>query len=165
MNRVMSCKEVVEKNRREYELGAPVTIGMENVILGIEEDLNMDFVAPGNEHQEKIDQAENVRLSIVYGCLDPGKDAPVYDVGVDMGITRKQVGHEELSQLGEMDDINYRHLVRGLNKQQKYFFYHVLHWLKVKDEPMHIFLTGGADVGKSVVTKVLYQALLKFYSH
>ena len=48
MNRVMSCKEVVEKNRREYELGAPVTIGMENVILGIEEDLNMDFVAPGN---------------------------------------------------------------------------------------------------------------------
>ena len=30
---------------------------------------------------------------------------------------------------------------------------------------MYVFLTGGAGVGKSVVTRVLYQALLKYYSH
>ena len=28
-----------------------------------------------------------------------------------------------------------------------------------------MFLTGGAGVGKNMVTTVLYQALLKFYSH
>ena len=50
----------------------------------------------------------------------------MYDIGVDIGITRKQIESEEVSQLGEIDDIKYRDLVRGLNQQQKYFF-HVLH--------------------------------------
>ena len=32
-------------------------------------------------------------------------------------------------------------------------------------EPLYNFLSGGAGVGKSVLLKTLYQALVKFYSH
>lgn len=40
-----------------------------------------------------------------------------------------------------------------------------MHWLKTRISPLYVFLTGGAGVGKSVVTRALYQGLLKFYSH
>ena len=51
-----------------------------------------------------------------------------------------------------------------LNKEQKEFFYHVLHAIKTSDEPFYFFLSGGAGVGKSHVTKSLYQAAIKYYN-
>lgn len=55
----------------------------------------------------------------------------------------------------------YRTLVRSLNIEQKHFFYHILHWFKTRDEPLYNFLTGGAGVGKSVLVKAIYQALIR----
>ena len=55
-------------------------------------------------------------------------------------------------------------MVQTLNKEQKEFFYHVLHLVKTSDEPFYCFLSGGAGVGKSHVTKALYQATLKYYN-
>lgn len=34
-----------------------------------------------------------------------------------------------------------------------------MRWITTKQEPMHLFLTGDAGVGKSIVVKTLYQAL------
>lgn len=62
----------------------------------------------------------------------------------------------------EMQDVDYRHMVQILNKEQKESFYHVLYLIKTSDEPFYCFLGGGAGVGKSVVTKALYQAALKY---
>jgi len=36
--------------------------------------------------------------------------------------------------------------------------------IKTSDEPFFCFLSGGAGVGKSHVTKALYQAALKYYN-
>ena len=55
-----------------------------------------------------------------------------------------------------------RSMVQILNKEQKEFFYRVLHLIKTSDEPFYCFLSGGAGVGKSLVTKALYQAALKY---
>lgn len=66
-------------------------------------------------------------MSEAYGCFDPGKHAPEYDIGLELGIARKQLD-EDISQLGELDDNSYRDMVRNLNVQQKEFFNHVLHW-------------------------------------
>lgn len=55
-------------------------------------------------------------------------------------------------------------MVQTLNKEQKEFFYHVLYLIKTSDEPFYCFLSGGAGVGKSHVTKALYQAALKYYN-
>lgn len=35
-------------------------------------------------------------------------------------------------------------------------------WLKTKDCPLYVFLSGGAGVGKSVVVRALYQTLYRF---
>ena len=63
----------------------------------------------------------------------------------------------------EQDDV-YRGMVRKLNREQKEFFYHVLHLVKTSDDPFYCFLSGGAGVGKSHLTKCLYQAALKYYN-
>ena len=39
-----------------------------------------------------------------------------------------------------------------------------MHLFKTTDEPFYTFLTGGAGVGKSHVTKALYQAVIKYLS-
>ena len=66
--------------------------------------------------------------------------------------------------VNELPDDEYRHIVQTLNKEQKEFFYHVLHLIKTSEEPFYCFLSGGAGVGKSHVTKALYQAALKYYN-
>lgn len=49
-----------------------------------------------------------------------------------------------------------------IKKKQREFFYHVLHSVNTKDEPLRLFLSGGAGVGKSTVTNALYQALDRY---
>ena len=51
-------------------------------------------------------------------------------------------------------------MVQILNKEQKEFLYHVLHLIKTFDELFYYFLSGGTDVGKSHLTKALFQAAL-----
>ncbi|KAJ8048640.1 hypothetical protein HOLleu_01031 [Holothuria leucospilota] len=86
-----------------------------------------------------------------------------YDIGQDLGIAVNNANVQELLK-PRMPDVEYHSLVNLLNSKQKQFFYHVVHWCKTKREPLHIFLTGGAGVGKSQVLKALYNALLRFYS-
>lgn len=69
---------------------------------------------------------------------------------------------EEELQQNRISDSDYRKLVRSLNKKQREFFYHVLHSIKTKHEPLRLFLSGGAGVGKSTVTNALYQALDRY---
>ena len=47
-------------------------------------------------------------------------------------------------------------------KNKDSFFYHVLHSIKTKDDPLILFLSGGAGVGKSTVTNALYEALIRY---
>ena len=52
--------------------------------------------------------------------------------------------------------------MRSLNSEQLIFFYHFLHCLRTSDKPFYCFLSGGAGVGKSHLTKALYQATIKY---
>lgn len=164
--RYIECKGDIDKKLEKYQHGGQIVADVERALYGIDaEDLCVDFVAPNNEHEEELDREKETTLSKQWGCFDPGKQAPLYDIGLEFGVQRKQIDEEDITQLGEMNDFAYREIIRDLNEQQKEFFNHVLHWLKTKTEPLYAFLSGGAGVGKSVLTRALYQALLKFYSH
>ena len=63
-----------------------------------------------------------------------------------------------------MPDNEFRHHMRLLKKQQIEFVYNIIHQIKTSGEPVYYFLSGGAGVGKSFVTKALYQMFLKFYN-
>lgn len=64
-----------------------------------------------------------------------------------------------------MIDDDYRSMIQNLNEKPMIFFYNTLHHFKTSDTPLYTFLTGGAGVGKSVLLRSLYQALIKFFNN
>lgn len=166
-------EDIILGNQQKYEKIDQQLL--ETAVTNYSEDLESsirDPVLPQVDHQELIDSSEGYRSSRTYGCFDPSAnkvsnscEQPCsYDLGQDIGITRKQVDESCLPQ-NEMSDEAFRTLAQNLNHKQKEFFYHVYHWLKTQNDPLYVFLSGGAGVGKSVVLRVLYQALLKYYNH
>ena len=63
-----------------------------------------------------------------------------------------------------MSDNDFRSKLRQLNTAQTNFLYSILNLSKTSIHPFYKFLTGGADVGKTFVIKLLYQALLKYFN-
>ncbi|KAJ8049533.1 ATP-dependent DNA helicase pfh1 [Holothuria leucospilota] len=59
-------------------------------------------------------------------------------------------------------DNEYLALLTILNQKQSEFYLHVMQTITSMEEPLRVFLTGGAGVGKSVVVKVLYQSLYRY---
>ena len=121
------------------------------------EDNMWDLVAPDNEHTEMIDREEESNQAATEVPLDTTEQ---YDLADDLGIP-SSIRVEDSNMFNEMPDDEYRQTVRSLNKEQLKFFYHVLHLVKTSTEPFYCFLSGGAGVGKSHVTKALYQAVIK----
>ena len=86
------------------------------------------------------------------------------DIGEDFGLgPQSQTCSVASSPL--FPDDEYRALIRKLNAQQRYFYDHVVQHLKTKVEPLYNFLTGGAGVGKSMVTRALHETLVYFYDN
>ena len=86
-----------------------------------------------------------------------------YDLSGDLGVPSTASNTEQLILHEEQDDV-YRGMVQKLNKEQKEFFYHVVHLVKSSDNPFYCFFSGGGGVGKSHLVKCLYQAALKYYN-
>ena len=112
-----------------------------------------DSIAPSTQNIEQQDLAEGSK------DLHPDFNEN-YNLSDVIGIASADSNTEPLI-LNELQDDDYRHMVQMLNKEQKEFFYHVLHLIKTSDKPFYCFLSGGAGVGKSHLTKALYQAALK----
>jgi len=93
-----------------------------------------DMIAPNTQNLELQDEAEDAQ------DLHP-------DLTESYGLTEQPI-------LNEISDDEYRHMVQILNKEQKQFFYHILHLIKTLNHPFYCFLTGGASVGKSLLTKL-----------
>lgn len=120
-------------------------------------------VAPNAQRNNEHDLAAKTKPSELYGCFDLGtsKQHSQYDLLDDIGIFPRSNDEEELV-VKHINDNDYRQFVQSLNKKQKESFYHVLHCVKTKDEPLTLFLSGGAGVGKSTVINALYEALIKY---
>ena len=86
-----------------------------------------------------------------------------YDLLDDVEIPSTASNREEQLILNEMQDQEYRQIVQKLNKEQKEFFYYILHQIKTSDEPFYNFLCGGAGVRKSHLIKALYRATVKYF--
>ena len=115
-----------------------------------------DSIAPNTQNIELEDEAEGME------DLHPDFNES-YDMADDLGIPSTSLNDEPLI-LNELTDDDYRQMVQTLNKEQKEFFYHILHQIKTSETPFYCFLSGGAGVGKSHLTKALYQAALKYYN-
>jgi len=92
--------------------------------------------------------------SPLFGCFDPGtnKQHNQYDLMGDIGIFPRTNDDEDLV-VKHMTDNDFRKLVCSLNMKQMEFFYQVLNSIKTSDEALRLFLSGGAGIGKTTVTK------------
>lgn len=119
------------------------------------------------EFQNALDVEVGKSRAEDFGYFDPGIAASsheTYDIGEDIGASTR-VLFEEVLPHKEIDNEHFLKQVRTLNKDQKLFFSTILANVKTTSVPFYTFLSGGAGVGKSVVTRCIYQALLKYYNH
>ena len=160
--RYQQVELIVNSNKEQYDRHSDI---LEKAIEDLNENDNTsdDPVSPNTQHINEQDAAAKTKPSELFGCFDPGtnKQHSQYDLFDDMGILPRHNDEEELVQ-NRLNDSDYRQLVRSLNIKQKEFFYHVLHSIKTKDDPLALFLSGGAGVGKSTVTNALYEALMRY---
>ena len=158
--------EEINANKSQYEKTDAEFYN--NIQENIEAEHLSSVIHPEAQHQELLDAEEGLSQTAALGCFDPGvgtNDGNVnYDLGEDLGISRRHVEDGELPHR-ELDNEEYMQSVRVLNYEQKRFFYHILHKIKSKSLPFFTFLSGGAGCGKSVLIKAIHQALLKYFNH
>ena len=120
------------------------------------DDGGFDSIAPVTQHVELQD--EDKGNQDLHADFNEG-----YDLSDDLDIPSRQPSGEPLI-LNEMQDDDYRSMLQKLNKEQKDFFAHAFHLIKTSEKPFYCFLSGGGGVGKSHLTKSIYQAALKYYN-
>ena len=152
--RYMLLSNVISKQMEQYAVCNQDFSEMEQEMTSVED--SYDSIAPATQSVELQDEAEGSR------DLHPDFNEN-YNFADDIGIPSIDSNSEPLI-LNELEENEYRHLVQMLNKKQKEFFKHVLHLIKTTDERFYCFLSGGAGVGKTHLTKALYQAALKYYN-
>ena len=156
-DRFFLLKEQIENQMRQYSI-------CNEDLNEIEQHLNdndhneewFDSIAPNTQNVELEDKAQESE------DLHPDFNEN-YDLSSDLNIPSTSLNNEPLV-LNEIPDTEYRQMVQKLNKKQKEFFYHVLHQIKTLETPFYCFLSSGAGVGKSHLTKALYQAAFKYYN-
>ncbi|CAG2214630.1 unnamed protein product [Mytilus edulis] len=111
-------------------------------------------IAPNTQHRDQQDAAQREKIT--------NNNLTDYDIGPDLGV--RVSATEDLNSYNELSNGKFCAHMRSLNQQQIQFVYNVVHQIKTSDKPVYHFLSGGAGVGKSFVTKALYQMILKFYN-
>ncbi|XP_033741835.1 uncharacterized protein LOC117328415 [Pecten maximus] len=153
-------KKTVDLKCSEYEHHVQE---LDDALQRAEDDLSEQFdkLAPQTQHSNEEDKESETTNSNKFIYYKP--QAAVheqYDIGIDLGVPLAVGLPEQTSTF--LSNNEFLDLVRKLNREQREFFNHVLHWVKTKDEPLYAFLTGVAGVGKSVVIKALEQALRRY---
>lgn len=162
-------KDHVDAKQKQYVKSNKVFEAVQEIQENSLENDEMDVcneVAQQVQHQEELDVIEGRKEDPLFGCFNPGlvDSSCSYDLGDDFGISRKQVGDDDKLP-DEIDNQSFCEMICALNFKQKEIFYHILHLSKTSVDPFYTFLSGGAGVGKSVLVKAIFQALIKFYGH
>lgn len=154
--------EEIEVKRKNYVCALTENIAqLEREVLSSEDEPTVTE----SQHQDECDLERGSNLSKEFECFNPGINNRNndYDLALDLNIGRKQIDFQDDHVSIEMPDAEFRSMVQTLNVKQKEFFYHVLNWIKTKQNPLYCFLSGG--VGKSVLLRALHQALIKYLNH
>ena len=155
-----TVKQAVERKRTEYEKNAEALEEAQERVETADRDMH-DDVAPTTEHSESVDAEEGTQPATEFAFFDPDRPQAqmVYDIAADVGLPAPTVNQEVQVLAGRLPDEDFRHMIRSLNTKQREFFVHVMKWIKTRKEALHVFLSGGGGVGKSVLLKTIYQAL------
>ena len=156
--------KAIHAKRGEYEANTKLSEDIEKGV-NAEEMNNFEEVFPNIESVEANDAEQEPVATETFAFYQPDTSEHAnYDLGVDIGLT-SHIANDSIEILqGRIPKQKYLELLASLNDKQREIFGHVMHSLSTApDEQVCLFITGGAGVGKSVVIRVLYQALHRHF--
>ena len=126
----------------------------------LEEEWNKN--APNTQYAEKKDEEEGSKPSDTFPEFQPEEEnQKANDMSSELGGGGEDSGPPDII-ANMMPEEDYFRIIRSLNTKQREIFMYVLNKVKTQSTPFHIFITGGAGVGKSVVISAIHQAVLRF---
>lgn len=166
--RYRQLKSIIEMKRLEYTKEDNVIL--ENVQDIFENNDNDPFpqhivpqVTPNTGFQDHELSQITPMISETFSSFLPTADNQAfYDIGQDIGVAINSE-HSELWLPSCLPDNEYLGLVHSLNIKQQEIFFHILKSFKTQCEPLYLFITGGAGVGKSRVLKAIFQSLQRHF--
>ena len=157
--------KAIQTKRREYEVNAKLSEEIAESVNAEEIQNNFQEVFPNVESVEANDAEKEPVAAESFAFYHPDTyDHAYHDLGADIGLT-SHIPNDSIEILqGRVPKEEYFKLLAKLNNKQREIFTHVMHSLTVAPEKqICLFITGGAGVGKSVVIRVLYQALHRHF--
>ena len=161
----ISQQNTIQENASKYT-HAGLMADIEQAQEKLQKDLNeehYDDMFPNVQSKEKEDEDEGSTLAEGFIFFQPDKNNPTQntgDIGLDLGLTTASVSTEISQKI--ISDKDYFNQIRLLNKSQREFYTHIIQSLENdQDTILHLFLSGGAGVGKSVLITAIYQTLLR----
>ena len=157
--------KAIQAKRIEYEVNAKLSEEVAEGVNAEEIQNNFQEVFPNVESVEANDAEKEPVAAESFAFYHPDTyDHAYHDLGADIGLT-SHIPNDSIEILqGRIPKEEYFKLLAKLNNKQREIFTHVMHSLTVAPEKqICLFITGGAGVGKSVVIRVLYQALHRHF--
>lgn len=150
--RYLSVKQIIEQNWKRYEFN---------------DWLDWDEV---QKTAKELADADEVLFQVGISDLNTKTEeveSEKYDIGQDIGVTLSTTfDYEGGLALPLISNSDYYHEARRLIWDQRAFLYHIMHQFKYGSKgPFYEFLTGGAGTGKTVVVRVIAEAINRMHNH
>lgn len=135
----------------------------ENVMEAVQN--HMQNIQDEEDDRAVIEDSQTIdRLPLEFAVNYPRPSQPEPDIFQQMGL---EVARDRIARFtapGLLDGAEYAETVARLNDDQRQLVLEVLHLAARSEDPFHLFVSGGAGVGKSALIKTLCFVLNKFYS-
>ena len=155
-----AVQETIKLRKKDYDADTEL---LDKVELATEAQTEVcfDIVSPNIESVEANDSRNDPIQSTKYAFYrSETRDHTYYDLGADIGLAT-HIANDDIEMIqNRWFEKEYLETLSKLNSKQRQMFTHIAHSLTFKPEKqLCLFITGGAGVGKSVVIRILYQAL------
>ncbi|KAH9398505.1 hypothetical protein TYRP_018746 [Tyrophagus putrescentiae] len=140
-----------------------------------EEQLDADFRA--EEERQRLEEEEPQPEQAVadgFAHLDPPEEIEHENVSQQIGLQGERAPqapnleppprHEQYRMPTIWEYEVFLARIALLNRRQRKILLNVMHRVKT-GAPFHLFITGGAGVGKSFLIECIYQAAMRYYDH
>ncbi len=158
-------EELIKRNLCKYEKFVNEVREAEELMDVADDDENFGNIAPNTEQAERDDELEGLKDSPEYAFFRPPKHSEQSETPIDIMYNAGIAGTMDSNidtMAGFMTEDKYLGLVETLNEKQFQIYTHILqHISRDHSQPLHVFITGGAGVGKSMVLRCVYQGLLR----
>ena len=157
-----AVSEQIADTKRQYDSNQELVEKVEQTTAETQQSEHLQVSANIDSIEAKDGETEPVQ-SPKYVFYTPEKrEHTYYDLGADIGLAT-HIANDEVEMLqARCQENEYMDMLAKLNFKQRQIFTHIIHSLTFKpDEQLCLFITGGAGVGKSLLIRTLYQALLR----